>query len=29
MKSFKAGPEFAVTSIGNSGSAITPWSSKG
>ncbi|XP_015162375.1 CRIB domain-containing protein RIC11-like [Solanum tuberosum] len=29
MKSFKAGPEFSVTSIGNSGSAITPWSSQG
>ncbi|XP_059290087.1 CRIB domain-containing protein RIC10-like [Lycium ferocissimum] len=29
MKAFKSGPEFAVTSIGNSGSAICPWSSQG
>ncbi|KAK4368319.1 hypothetical protein RND71_012111 [Anisodus tanguticus] len=29
MKAFKAGPEFAATSIGHSGSAISPWSSQG
>ncbi|KAM3306447.1 CRIB domain-containing protein RIC10-like [Capsicum chacoense] len=29
MKTFKAGPEFAATSFGNSGSAISSWSSQG
>ncbi|MCD7451051.1 hypothetical protein HAX54_009417 [Datura stramonium] len=29
MKAFKAGPEFEATSIGNSASAISPWSSQG
>ncbi|KAF3613076.1 CRIB domain-containing protein RIC10 [Capsicum annuum] len=28
MKTFKAGPEFAATSFGNSGSAISSWSSQ-
>ncbi|KAI5656836.1 hypothetical protein M9H77_25629 [Catharanthus roseus] len=28
MNEFKTGPEFAATSIGNSGSAFSPWSSQ-
>lgn len=29
MNEFKTGPDFASTSIGNSGSAFSPWSSQG
>ncbi|CAA3009335.1 Hypothetical predicted protein [Olea europaea subsp. europaea] len=29
MNEFKTGPDFAATSIGNSGSALSPWSSQG
>ncbi|KAG6392309.1 hypothetical protein SASPL_146525 [Salvia splendens] len=29
MSEFKTGPDFAATSIGNSGSALSPWSSQG
>ncbi|KAK2999434.1 hypothetical protein RJ639_023387 [Escallonia herrerae] len=28
MNEFKTGPDFAATSIGNSGSALSPWSSQ-
>ncbi|XP_011096104.1 CRIB domain-containing protein RIC10 [Sesamum indicum] len=28
MNNFKTGPDFAQTSIGNSGSALSPWSSQ-
>ncbi|KAI3466588.1 hypothetical protein Pfo_023251 [Paulownia fortunei] len=28
MNEFRAGPDFAATSIGNSGSALSPWSSQ-
>ncbi|XP_047959034.1 CRIB domain-containing protein RIC10 isoform X1 [Salvia hispanica] len=28
MSEFKTGPDFAATSIGNSGSALSPWSSQ-
>lgn len=29
MNEFKTGPDFAAMSIGNSGSALSPWSSQG
>ncbi|KAG6419043.1 hypothetical protein SASPL_121264 [Salvia splendens] len=29
MSEFKTGPDFATTSIGNSGSALSTWSSQG